>query len=402
MTSNVDRGESQRGGLRPRLLIFLLVAAFLAAATTGSQPALASSHELVSRKPMSAADGDLLYVPSAARDSLTIIDTRTGRVASQEPFGDNPVVTVLTPDRTRFYAVNFFRRSMEVRDNRTGTSARVDLPANPWALLLAPDERHLVIPLANDTVVFVDTHRGDRIDKTIRLAPAVPLFGALSNTPLPFPPTGAISVEVSPDGKILYVGYGTGLIDAYDIATGRQVRARIVVDSRTPANPFGSPAYPAWFALSSDGRSIFSLNALGDDVTVIDTATWKLVKRIPISLAITAVKSPTNPRHMYFAGRGGLTLVDTQDLEILSTLDTPGIATSIALSSDGRTGYLARTSELLLAPLDLLALAGLGQLMSIGPGKVQKFDALTMQPIGKSITVPSVPAVLAWTDSRQR
>ncbi|GAA1926047.1 hypothetical protein GCM10009737_29830 [Nocardioides lentus] len=83
-------------------------------------------------------------------------------------------------------------------------------------------------------------------------------------------PTDALDVVVAPDGRHLYVAYGSGF------PTGRGNGVR-VLSLRDPARPqpvarFDTGTFPQGIAVSRDGDRVVTANALVGDVTVANTS----------------------------------------------------------------------------------------------------------------------------------
>ena len=295
-------------GVAATVLTSILITASMSVA--GPSTAAAPSVQVTNAVPPKPG-GSYLYAPSIADNNLTVIDTDTNKVVGVQPYGAQPFVSFTNGDHSKTITANLFASSFQVRDNTTGTSHRVMLPSHPFIVVPMKDGRHFVASLADNTVIVWDSVT-EKIDKTIPVWAPFWFIGSYS-----FLPPGAVSLELSPDDTIVYVGYGIGSINAYRLSDGREVRPRISADGFAPA----------WFNISPDGRHLFALNVVGD-VTVIDTQSWTVIKRIPPFLAMTGSISPDGKR-MFFAGLDGITVVDLDSLKVVGSVYAQGMATNV-------------------------------------------------------------------------
>ncbi len=150
--------------------------------------------------------GRRLYVSLWARAQVAVIDLRTNGVAALWPVGEHPNEMVLTGSGRLLYVANANRNTVTVLDTRTGrpsetihTSIRPEFPpgSTPNSLALSPDEKTLFVANAcNNSLAVFD----------------VSLPGKSHS--LGFIPTGwyPTSVRVTPDGKYLIVANGKGVM----------------------------------------------------------------------------------------------------------------------------------------------------------------------------------------------
>lgn len=378
------RPKPNRLRVRPRLLPAVAAAVALGVTSLGG-PASVSASSAV------PADGDYIYVPSIADNTLTTIDTTTNDVVSVKPYGRIPFVSASNGDHTKTVTINLYHSSLEVHNNVTGVSHRVKMPATVFILVTMKDGRHMVGTTSDSKVIVFDTVT-EKIVKTFKVWSPLSLIGKIV-----VPPPGAIALELSPDDKVAYIAYGVGRVNAYRLSDGKQVKPLIGAEG----------IYPAWVNISEDGRWLFALNIgvpftdlgkrtanAGGDVTVIDTRSWKVVKHIAVPIGMTGELSPDGER-MYFAGKYGITIVDTATLETVGHISDNGLVGSILFSADGERAYYGSVDNHFMPERDVFSLIGLGKVTSLGhPGAVQEFDPETLQKIGDPITVDSVPGVI--------
>jgi len=137
------------------------------------------------------------------------------------------------------------------------------MPPRPRAIVFARDGSRAYVSSENGAAVaVVDAVHHKRLGDV-----AIPRDGITG--PLPARPMG---LALSDDGKLLYVANGRGgTVSVVDTATRKVVRTVAGVGAR----PWG-------LALSSDGKKLYSANGPSNDVSVIDLATDRVVTRIPV------------------------------------------------------------------------------------------------------------------------
>jgi len=149
---------------------------------------------------------------------------------------------------------------------------KISTSGAPFASMqLSPDGRYLYVPTDFSVMHVIDTQT-DQIVRTLAL-PALPL-----------------GVEVSADGQALYVTYADSTVGAIDVQTGATIHPKIST----------AGIDPGWGALSADGRKLYIANALSDNIAVLDTVNWKITNSIPvgfgggpISVTLTRMAAPS-------------------------------------------------------------------------------------------------------------
>jgi YVTN family beta-propeller protein len=190
-----------------------------------------------------SADGKRLYVANDLGESLAIVDTTTGTVASTTPVGHNPYTVALSKDGTKAYVSNWGGITVSVVNATTGAPlGQVTVGTHPSALAVNPVSGNLYVANSDgDSVSVVDT-ASDAVTKTIDLAP-------YADAPVGTSPD---ALAVAPDGKTLYVANaGDNDVAVVDLAAG-QVAGLI---------PTGW--YPTGIAVSADGSQLYVANGKG-------------------------------------------------------------------------------------------------------------------------------------------
>ncbi len=139
-----------------------------------------------------------------------------------------------------------------------------DLGSMPLAMVLSPEKDRIVVLLngwREQGIQVVDRRTG----------------GVLQNIQLP---AVFLGIAFSPDGRSLYVSGGDqDVIYRFDWRD----RAAILADSIPLAvkqKGKDGTRYPAGIALSSDGRTLYAAENLGDSLAVVDLASRRVVQRL--------------------------------------------------------------------------------------------------------------------------
>jgi YVTN family beta-propeller protein len=190
-----------------------------------------------------SADGKRLYVANDLGESLAIVDTATGTVASTTPVAHNPYTVALSRDGTKTYVSNWGGNTVSVVNATTGAPrGQVTVGTHPSALAVNPVSGELYVANSDgDSVSVVDTASG-AVTKTIDLAP-------YPNAPVGTSPD---ALAVAPDGKTLYVANaGDNDVAVVDLAAA------------TVAGLIPVGWYPTGVAVSTDGSRLYVANGKG-------------------------------------------------------------------------------------------------------------------------------------------
>lgn len=309
---------------------------------------------------------NLAYVPISGEDSVYVIDTATDSVIDRiRNVGNHPTVLRVTPDRSKIYVDNFGPLSSDIGVIDTKTrrvTKRIPTAGYPYAsIALSADGRYLFVPTVLSKVQVIDT----RTDKVIHTYPV----GLL-----PF------GIEASPDGGRFYAFFPDNTAAVYDTATGKQIGSRL---------PTGE--FPGWSALSEDGDTLYIFNLTTNDITVIDTPSWRVTGTI--SLPDTAKNmysgslTPDGKRiYVCYRGSGNLVVVDLATQSVTDILSMGEAHPDfIGFSPDGKRAYVS----------DLAKESGHGNFFTYSsfpprPGHVIVYDTASNTPVD-SIDVGTAP-----------
>ncbi|MDZ4268649.1 MAG: hypothetical protein U1D00_23675, partial [Mycobacterium sp.] len=99
---------------------------------------------------------------------------------------------------------------------------------------------------------------------------------------------------------------------------------------------------PLGAAITGDGAYVYVTSALGDSITVIDTATGTVETTIPVSNSTGVVITPDGTRAYVTASGGVVSVVDTASNTVTTTVSLNDASGGIAVSPDGTQVYVSR------------------------------------------------------------
>jgi len=341
---------------------------------TGQRLTPAGRHFEVNDRPLGmvlSPDGKRLAVVTGsnfAPRALHVLDAQTGSRIHDQPLGDSFAGVAFSPDGERIFVgggsadkIYFLRRTETGYVEETG----VDLKgAAPSGLSVAPDGRRLYVALnLKHTVAVVDVET--RVVKQIDA-------GMHPYTTVP-----------TPDGNKVYVSNWAGR--RAKAGDTKDENYGIVVDPRTGIPSSGTVTvidtekleavaeietglHPSAMVLNSDGTRLYVANANSDTVSVIDTASDKVIYSIGVR---PGLKSPIGSAPNALAiGAGGKTLfvangannaIGVVDLEghpprLRGFIPTGWYPAAVAAARDGNSLWVASGY-------------GFGSIKALSPGK---------------------------------
>ncbi|MBH0776408.1 beta-propeller fold lactonase family protein [Nocardia bovistercoris] len=325
------------------------------------------------------------YIPVVSDGTVLVVDTAADRVV-QRIDGVGRYSSAVTPSRdgSKLYVQAFNppligEDDIAVIDRATDTvSARVpitgtDGPAQP---ITDPVRDQIYILTARPSIDVVST----RTDTLLR------------SMPLPSIPFAA---AIAPDGSKLYAIFADSTAAAFDPESGFQLGGRIQID--------GSLPYAA--AVSPDGHTLYSVNALGDNVSVIDTVAWRRTGAISFgagSAPVAGTVSPDGDKLVVATlGANAVQVIDMTTNAIVGKVpvDAP---VSVGFTADGAKMYVGSLGQQpgILAPIaakgfDSTVLPAFLQSQS-RPGALIPFSATDFTPAGAPIGTGTGPGFGAY------
>ncbi len=242
------------------------------------------------------------YVTNRSAETVSVLDTRSQKITTTIPVGNDPVAVALSPDGRFAYVAN-----------RCGDDPNCE---------------------AYGTVSAIDTGN-DAVIATI----------ALNYADDACQPSG---IGLAPQGRVLYVAsrcsgrFQPGLISVIDTT-----RNAVVASIQSPA-----PLQDV--AIAADGRFVY-VTTVPSGVSVIDTATNTISATIPDVPSGGGVTVGPNGRFIYVAGGcpssdvrcsfSGVHVIDTATNTTTTTIPLTGAPAGLSISPDGRFVYVMNTTE---------------------------------------------------------
>jgi YVTN family beta-propeller protein len=285
-------------------------------------------------------DGTRAYVPLQT-GSVLAVDLTSRQVASTIRTEGYPYAIALTRDGTRGYVTDLAGDSLYVLDTTQGSLATtIDLgvlerPTRTPAVAISPDGRWTYVSNAtamDDYFIVLDTATNTVADKH-----------ALDVHP--------VGIAASPDGKRLYVAAcqlacvdGTLLV--FDAASGG-------ILSKIPL-----PAAPVALAVTPDGMRAYTPTGMSGGVQAVDLATGA-VTSIPVDAESLGIAVDPSGAFVYVTRYGGdsVSVIGTRINTVLSTIPVANEPRAIAVSPDGRFAYVTHSSPI-LSVIDLQRVTG--------------------------------------------
>jgi YVTN family beta-propeller protein len=322
-----------------------------------------------------------VYVSMTGDNEIIVIDPATRAITGHIPVGVNPAILLATPDYEKLYTANWGDNTMSAVDVATQKVTSIALDSRPWVQAMSPDGKSVYVGLGSNEIAVIDTAT-DLIARNITF------------------PTLPGSIIVSPDGKTLYVANVTGnTLEAVSSDTGDVIHPSL-----------GVGVSPAWITISVDGASVYTLNFLSGDVTVVDTASWTVSATVkgPIdpdgggtSAGIIGNVTPNGSiLGVTDYGTQDVSAIDTKTNATAWTLPTVGRPIGIGFSPDSSRGYVGDQgpSSIAVTPSILVAALISGTVLEpTGDGLVTVFDAKTGAKLGDSIPVGKGPSSIVVT-----
>lgn len=364
-------------------------AAALALATTFaiSAPMTAGAEEVAATPPTPSYSGPAgqLFIPEVDNDTVAVMDTTTNtiteRIDIDAPLGPSrPAVLAKTPDGSKVYTDNFslLAPSISIIDRKTGTTRTLPVESVPLGIFTSADGKEIYIPEVGFVVEVLDVAT-DTIVRRLR-------FNDI--------PAGAMA---GPDG-LMYVGFGSGLIGAYDPITGATVKPPI----------WSGGLATFWYSFTHDGKKLYTdtINSIG----VIDVEKWELTKTVATEEngvgglmnpgAFTSEISPDGKKlYVTRFGKNGVMVFDTADERLLGVIPTEGDVIGMTFSGDGTRGYISdagHTSRNIPGPIgEGITFMNLITVGFLGPGRLITFDP-TDDHILDTTPTAAGPGIPAW------
>lgn len=257
---------------------------------------------------------DRFYVTMAGTNEVWSFDDETHEVLSKISVGQGPAIVLATPDHKQLYTANWADSTVSAIDIGTEEVTSIAVPGRPYVIAMAPDGDRVYAGLQSNQIAVIDTATRE-----------IEEFFATTELPA--------SVIVSADGELLYIAGLAGRLSAVHASDGSAAAAGIGVGSA-----------PAWITISPDGKKIYTLNFLSDDVSIVDTEAWSVVGTVPTGAGSQAIiGNVTSDNAMLYVtnyGTGELMGIDAVAHEVTQTVKLDGRPVGVNLNSDASRVYV--------------------------------------------------------------
>jgi PQQ-dependent catabolism-associated beta-propeller protein len=203
-------------------------------------------------------DGKQLFIANEDTGTLTVVGIASGAIDATVPVGKEPEGVRVTPDGRWIVVTSESGNAIYVIDARTLKMVKsVPVGKRPRDVAFASDGRTVYISGEFDASLYTTTipDSGDAA-KLLQLRAEARPMGVIADAA----------------HKRLFVSTGRGGTIAVVSLEGG---AKLVTEIQVGARPWG-------IALSHDGKRLYTANGSSNDVTIIDTTTLQVVKKVAV------------------------------------------------------------------------------------------------------------------------
>lgn len=266
---------------------------------------------------------DTLAVANRGGSTITLIDPASMALLGTVTVGIDPHEIAIGPDGRHAYVSNYGGQqgtTISVVDLQTRTRIR-DIP-------LAPLGGAHGIVSANGKIWFTS----ETMDAIGRLDPATDRIDWIGRTKA----KGSHMLAVRADGSVAYTGNigsnSASIIPVSGVESEAQATVPVV-------------AQPEGIALSPDGRELWLGSRAFQGISVIDTASEKVIATVaPGTFAYRLTFSPDG-KHVLVPRPGEVAVFDAATRAVVRVIPTNGNPFSIVVGPDNRTAYVAFASQ---------------------------------------------------------
>lgn len=207
-------------------------------------------------------DGKTLFVSNEDDGELGFIDIASGKKLKAVAVGKEPEGVKVAADGKTVYVSSEAASLVHVIDIASAkVTKNIQVGKRPRRMALTPDGAELWVTNELDASLSIISTRDHSVLHTLRLT--VPGVRAPDITP--------VGIVMARDGRRAFVGLGRANHVAFIDVRTRQVTHRVLAGKR------------AWnVALDAAQARLYVVNGLSDDMTVIDVATAKPLKTVPV------------------------------------------------------------------------------------------------------------------------
>jgi YVTN family beta-propeller protein len=324
----------------------------------------------------------LVVVTNRDASELTIVDMTKDEVIGKQKIALNSQahMTAFSPDGKKLAIAATANNLVSVMDLNTNETKDINVGSGPEHMDISKDNRWLYVGnIEGGTVSAIDLNQNQEV---ARLKGFLEPHGATimaSGNKVYIPNRGAQLVGVV-DGSLstsdIMVGSLAGLASFdRDQAGASKHRERSI-----PTNGVAN------VTLTLDEKYAYVATGDANSVTVLDTATDKIIRTIPVGLDPWRAYASPNGKHMIVPNNGDQTvsIIDAQSHTLLATLPAGADMTGVNFGND--KGYVISRGSSQVFIYDFSALKKTGQL-DMGEGA--RLETASTSPAGTKVYVAS-------------
>ena len=309
-----------------------------------------------------------LYVENAKSNSVSVIDLATNAVIKNITVGKSPHDIKISDDQQIVYTT----------DIDSGTVSIINATNNALVKQIDTGGRAVHgIAIFNDTLYVGDVYGGkvlvvkdDQIIEEIKVG------------------SGPEYVEVSPDGRFLYVANLWSPISVVDLQSQNKTVIKEIDSGKTPHG----------LSFTDDGSRLFIVNMESDTLSVIDAAKHEIIKTIPVGDKPEYVALTPDERFAFVTNLGAdaVSVVDANNLEVVKEIQGVGDGPhGIAFSADGDLAYISNMKSSDISVIDVAS----GQVIGTFPsGGVEPHQNVAKKPAVSIISAENATAKDVYVD----
>jgi PQQ-dependent catabolism-associated beta-propeller protein len=214
-------------------------------------------------------DGKTLYVSNEDEGELAIVDVASKKVIGEIKVGKEPEGVKVSQDGKTVYVTSEVASMVHVIDTATRKIVKnIQVGKRPRRMALTPDGSELWVTNELEASVSIISTKDMKVVGSVKFA----VKGARDSDITP------VGITMSRDGKRAFVGMGRVNHVAFIDVAKREVQQQVLAGKR------------AWnVALNKEETQLYVANGLSDDMTVIDVASAKALKTVPVGRVPYAV-----------------------------------------------------------------------------------------------------------------
>jgi YVTN family beta-propeller protein len=355
----------------------LLLAGLLGCGSSSGGKANAANQSDAGSSDSAGNAGGRIYVTVSSSHEVLVLDDQTHEQLSSIQVGAGPAIIVATPSMDKLYTANWKDNTVSAITTADESVKSIALLGRPYVIAMDPAGERVYAGVDNKSIVVIDTEK-DEVAKTF----------ATDELPA--------SLIVSPDGKTLYVAtLGSNALYALSTADGSQAHPPVMVGNS-----------PAWITIGKDGSKVYTLNFLSDDISVVDTASWKVQATVNGGTGSGGIIGNVTPdgSRLYVTnyGTGDMIAIDTKTNEVVQTIELGARPVGVNFSPDGKRVYATDFGPKSLkgSVVDALSFLTTGNLTIQSDGQVRAFDIATGDQVGETVTTAAGPTSVVVSGSK--